>query len=97
MTKEEYKAQLLKDIEAGEYETTENVAESIYIIDGIKVFGDFCDGVRGLDHNTLRADGIEWEELAEIGAIVVPESRAYIANEPNEEAEAAGFVRMAEK
>ena len=97
MSKEEYKKQLLEDIEAGEYETTEDLNQCIYIIDGVKVFGDFCDGVRGLDHNTLKADGIGWEELAELGTIVVPETRTYIANEPNEEAEAAGFVRMAEK
>lgn len=97
MTKEEYKAQLLEDIEAGEYETTENVEECIYIIDGVKVFGDFYDGVRGLDHNALIRDGINWEELAEFGAIVVPERCVYIANETNEEAEAAGFVRLTDK
>lgn len=97
MTKEEYKTQLLEDIEAGEYETTDDVNKAIYIIDDVKVSGEFCDSVRGLDHNALRRDGINWEELAEFGTIIIPELRTYVANEENEEAEAAGFVRITDK
>ena len=61
LTKEQFKEKIL-DPESG-FETTDNPKEALYAIDDILISGDFVDGLRGLDHNSLMIDGMEWENL----------------------------------
>lgn len=53
---EEYIEELKQAISDGELNQTDNLAETIYQIDDIKVSGDFDYGIRGVDHNVLTFD-----------------------------------------
>lgn len=57
-----------------------NVYEIIYIIDGIKVYGGFDYGTRGIDHNILMFNGVTWGDILNWGVVVVPETQCYISN-----------------
>lgn len=37
--------------------------ELIYVIDDIKVYGAFDCGSRGIDHNILLFEGVEWSDV----------------------------------
>ena len=53
MKKQQLKSQLLN---AG-IELTDNLSDAIYMFDcGVMVSGEFCDGIRGTDHNILRGE-----------------------------------------
>ena len=53
MKKQQLKSQLLN---AG-IELTETLSDAIYMFDcGVMVSGEFCDGIRGTDHNVLRGE-----------------------------------------
>jgi len=50
MTKEQLESQLLDD----GIELADNLDDTIYMFDnGVLVSGEFCDGIRGADHNML--------------------------------------------
>jgi len=50
MTREQLEARLLDD----GIELADNLGEAIYMFEnGVLVSGEFCDGIRGADHNTL--------------------------------------------
>lgn len=78
----------LKD---GEFSETDDLNETIYIIDDLKISGDFDMGVRGLDHNSLIFDNQKWEDILTWGTVVVPETQSYISDKPIQELETQGF------
>lgn len=88
---EEYIEELKKAISDGELNQTDNLAETIYQIDDIKVSGDFDYGIRGVDHNVLTFDKYEWQDILEWGTVIVPESSNYISDTPIQELEDIGF------
>lgn len=88
---EEYIEELKQAISDGELNQTDNLAETIYQIDDIKVSGDFDYGIRGVDHNVLTFDKYEWQDILEWGTVIVPESSNYISDTPIQELEDIGF------
>ena len=94
MKKEQYKAKLidmLKDtpeLLSGYYE------EIIYQIDGINVYGAFDYGSRGVDHNILLFNGVTWHDILEWGCVVVPETAAYISDDPVSMFDKLGYERL---
>lgn len=71
--------------------------EVIYRIDGINVYGEFCDGVRGVDHNCLKGSCYSWEDVLSFGTISVPETKIYISSKPIKFFEDLGFEKMLER
>jgi len=68
--------------------------EIIYKIDDINVYGGFEMGIRGVDHNILIDNDINWEDIIEYGTVVVPESQTYISNEPINGFEDLGYSNL---
>lgn len=68
--------------------------ELIYQIEDIKVYGGFEEGIRGVDHNILKTDYVEWEEIFKWGTVFVPETNTYISDSVIEEFEDLGFNRQ---
>lgn len=94
MNKKQYKALLidmLKDMPEllSGYDT-----EIIYTIDGLNVYGAFEYGSRGVDHNILLANGIEWNDVLNWGCLVVPETATYISDDHVELFDALGYERL---
>ena len=74
--------------------TTENISETIYIIDGVYVDGEYDCGSRGLDHNALIGGGYGWVELLRHGTVIVPETLSYISDLPIIELNELGYERL---
>lgn len=76
MTKNEMKNLLIND----GIELTDNLGEAIYLFNnGLMVSGEYCDGLRGTDHNTLLNEfdhSATYEELHQNYKVarLVPES-----------------------
>lgn len=76
MTKDEMKNLLIND----GIELTDNLGEAIYLFNnGLMVSGEYCDGLRGTDHNTLLNEfdhSATYEELHQNYKVarLVPES-----------------------
>lgn len=100
MNKEEYKKELLDLISDEELTVTDNIEQSIYIIDDIKIDG--WEGYyepnspRGLDHKSLISliDNTSWEEVLNFGTVVVPETKSYISDTNNIELSNLGYSRL---
>lgn len=88
---EAYIEELKQAISDGEINQTDNLAETIYQIDDIKISGDFDYGIRGVDHNVLTFDKYEWQDILEWGTVIVPETSSYISDTPVQELEDIGF------
>ena len=94
MNKQQYK-ELLIDMLKDTPELLSGYAqEIIYHIDGLNVYGAFYDGDRTVDHNILLFDGVEWNDILEYGCLAVPETEAYISENPVEMFEALGYERL---
>ena len=82
MSKKQLEAQLLN---AG-IALTENLSDAIYMFDcGVMVSGDFCDGIRGTDHNIIRGElpnSDTYEELHNHYAVarLVPETKTALVS-----------------
>lgn len=76
MTKDEMESLLIDD----GIELTDNLGQAIYLFNnGLMVSGEYCDGLRGTDHNTLLDEldnSSTYEELHNHYAVarLVPES-----------------------
>ena len=88
---EAYIDELKTYLKDGEFSETDDLNETIYIIDNLKISGDFDMGVRGLDHNSLIFDNQKWEDILTWGTVVVPETQSYISDKPIQELETNGF------
>ncbi len=80
--RDDYITELKSYINDGEINVTDNLNETIYIIDDLKISGDFMDGVRGVDHNVLLTENAEWKDILQWGTVIVPESKTYISDKP---------------
>lgn len=89
--KQAYIDELKTYLKDGEFSETDDLNETIYIIDNLKISGDFDMGVRGLDHNSLIFDNQKWEDILTWGTVVVPETQSYISDKPIQELETHGF------
>ena len=89
--KQKYINLLKMAIEEGEISETQNLNEAIYLIDDIKISGDFDYGVRGLDHNVLLLDDQNWVDILQWGTIIVPETSSYISDKSISELEEIGY------
>jgi len=82
MTKEQLESQLLDD----GIELADNLDDTIYMFDnGVLVSGEFCDGIRGADHNTLLGElpnSDTYEELHQHYAVarLVPETQTALVS-----------------
>ncbi|MDT2874861.1 hypothetical protein ACQUD3_04385 [Lactococcus lactis] len=89
--KQKYINLLKMAIEEGEISETQNLNEAIYLIDDIKISGDFDYGVRGLDHNVLLLDDQNWVDILQWGTIIVPETSSYVSDKSISELEEIGY------
>lgn len=80
--RDDYITELKSYINDGEINVTDNLNDTIYIIDDLKISGDFMDGVRGVDHNVLLTENAEWKDILQWGTVIVPESKTYISDKP---------------
>lgn len=82
MTRDQLESQLLDN----GIELADNLGDAIYMFDdGVLVSGDFCDGIRGADHNTLLGElpnSSTYEELHKHYAIarLVPETQTALVS-----------------
>lgn len=82
MTKEQLEAQLLDD----DIELADNLDDAIYMFNnGVLVSGEFYDGIRGADHNTLLGElpnSDTYEELHQHYAVarLVPETQTALVS-----------------
>jgi len=82
MTKEQLEAQLLDD----DIELADNLDNAIYMFNnGVLVSGEFYDGIRGADHNTLLGElpnSDTYEELHQHYAVarLVPETQTALVS-----------------
>ncbi|ALY06866.1 hypothetical protein HOR11_gp045 [Lactobacillus phage SA-C12] len=82
MTREQLEARLLDD----GIELADNLGEAIYMFEnGVLVSGEFCDGIRGADHNTLLGElpnSDTYEELHQHYAVarLVPETQTALVS-----------------
>ena len=91
MNKEQYKAKLVDMIKDMPELLSGYDNEIIYTIDGINVYGAFEYGSRGVDHNILLIEGVEWCDILEWGSVAVPETETYISEDPVSMFEALGY------
>ncbi|MBK5077326.1 hypothetical protein IL308_11225 [Lactococcus lactis] len=89
--KQEYIDLIKEAIEDGELSETTNLEEAIYIIDGLKISGEFDYGVRGLDHNALIFDEQKWADVLQWGTVIVPETTSYISDNIIPELDELGY------
>jgi hypothetical protein len=82
MTREQLEARLLDD----GIELADNLGEAIYMFEnGVLVSGEFCDGIRGADHNTLLGElpnSDTYEELHQHYTVarLVPETQTALVS-----------------
>lgn len=73
----------------------ENPYQIIYKIGDLNVYGQFDEyGTRGVDHNILKFDDVNWEDILQFGTVVVPETRTYISDHSIEEFDNLGYERL---
>lgn len=90
--KNKYLTELKKSLKDEEFQQGSGATNSIFYNEEVGyIFGDFCDGIRGLDHNSLIFDGFTFEDVANFGAVIVPEERTYIATKKYANLESEGF------
>ena len=94
MNKEQYKAKLIDMLKDMPELLSGHPDEIIYTIDDINIYGAFEYGSRGVDHNILLIEGVEWNDILEYGCLAVPETETYISEYPVEMFEALGYERL---
>ena len=94
MKKEQYKAKLIDMLKDTPELLSGYPEEIIYTIDGVNVYGAFEYGSRGVDHNILLVNGIEWADILEYGCLVVPETATYISENPVSMFDKLGYERL---
>lgn len=88
----EYIKELLAD---GELTTTDDVWQAIAMLeDGTLIDGEFCDGIRGVDHNVLMPTLEGSEQLVKEITLIVPETGVDISDEVIERLEDEGLQQM---
>lgn len=90
----EYKAMLQDMVDEDELMKYGSEDEIIYQIDDLTIYGGFDYGIRGVDHNILLDEGVEWHDILEWGTVVVPESRSYISNTEIDRFKELGYERL---
>ncbi|GMG66734.1 hypothetical protein [Tetragenococcus halophilus] len=93
MNKEEYKNEIRELIESDDELAYGSDEQVIYEIDGLKVYGGFYDGIRGVDHNILLDNEVKWKDILQWGTLVVPEFQAYIGDASIPKYEKMGYRR----
>ncbi|MCF1585711.1 hypothetical protein LQF60_09045 [Tetragenococcus koreensis] len=93
MNKEEYKNEIKELIENDDELAYGSDKEVIYEIDGLKVYGGFYNGIRGVDHNILSNNEVKWKDILQWGTLVVPEFQTYIGDFPILKYEKMGYRR----
>lgn len=91
---ETYKGLLKEMLDEDETMKYGQPEEVIYQIDELTVYGGYDCGIRGVDHNVLLEDGVEWRNVLEWGTLVVPETRTYASNTELEHFENLGYERV---
>lgn len=111
MTKALYREYLeLKQQDNEELQHDGNLKHAIYIIDDVIIGGDFYDGVRCNDHNTLleidystyeryiTVNGerlaITWEDVLSYGVVLVPEEKTYISDTSIHKLDKLDYTRL---
>lgn len=94
MDKEQYKELLIDMLKDMPELLSGYDEEIIYKLDDLNVYGGFEYGSRGVDHNILLFNGVEWEDVLEWGTLVVPENTCYISEDPVELFDALGYDRL---
>lgn len=92
--RQKFKEDLKEILEEDETMAIGNPDELIYQIDDIKVYGGYMDGMRGVDHNVLKFEDVEWEEIMTWGTLVVPENKVYFSDTEIEELDSLGMQRQ---
>ena len=94
MDKQQYKALLIDMLKDMPELLSGYDEEIIYHIDGLNVYGAFDCGSRGVDHNILLFNGVNWDDILNFGCLAVPETAAYISQYPVDMFEALGYERL---
>ena len=94
MDKQQYKALLIDMLKDMPELLSGYDEEIIYHIDGLNVYGAFDCGSRGVDHNILLFNGVDWDDILNFGCLAVPETAAYISQYPVDMFEALGYERL---
>ena len=94
MNKQQYKELLIDMLKDTPELLSGYTEEIIYTIDGLNVYGAFEYGSRGVDHNILLVNGIEWADILEYGCLVVPETTTYISENPVSMFDKLGYERL---
>lgn len=94
LKKEKYKMALESSLEECPENAVGSPHEIIYKIDDLIIYGGYCDGIRGTDHNFLLEDDMSWQEVLEMGTLCVPETSSYISNETLPEFEEIGWSQL---
>lgn len=82
-------------IEDGELTTTNDAWQAIAMLDdGTLIGGEFCDGIRGIDHNALMPTLEGSEQLVREVTLIVPETGVYISDKVIEYLEGEGLQQM---
>lgn len=80
--KQQYLTYLHELLQTCEIELTDNFNEAIFMIDDLMISGDFCDGIRGADHNILLNENFKTlEQISHYGIVLVPETQSFFSNE----------------
>lgn len=80
--KQRYLKYLIMLFQSNEIELTDNFNEAIYMIDDLMISGDFCGGIRGVDHNVLLNETFKTlEQISCYGVVLVPETETFFSNE----------------
>lgn len=95
MKKEQYKAKLIDMLKDMPELLSGYTEEIIYVIDGLNVYGGFYYGDRTVDHNILLFNGVDWDDILNWGCVAVPETAAYISDDPVEMFDKLGYERLA--
>lgn len=80
MNKQEFIEELLEIANEDPTFAEGKMDEIIYMIDDHVFFGGYEDGIRGIDHDTLKFANNSWENIIKWGTIVVPELKTYISD-----------------
>lgn len=93
--KQQYLTHLHELLQSCEIELTDNFQEAIFIIDDLMISGNFCDGIRGVDHNVLLNETFKTlEQISYYGTVLVPETGTFFTNELSKHiAEINGYIR----
>lgn len=87
-----HQQKIISSLKENDFKKARSVNKAIYMVDGVMISGEFENGVRNLDHNSLRSRfNMSFEELAKYGSIIVPETKTYLGVH-SDKLEKAGFT-----